>query len=107
MKKLNALFGTAQRPRLRVSVSLKNIYAQVIDDAKGVTLAAASTSDKELKGKNKLRSNVSSAKTIGELVAKRAIAKKIAAVVFDRGGRKYHGKVKAVADAARSAGLKF
>src|SRR5438105_4327634 len=96
--------GTAERPRLAVFTSGKHIYAQLIDDTKGATLAAASTLDKELKGQG---DTVASAKKVGASVAARAKAKKIETVVFDRGGFRYHGKVKALADAAREAGLKF
>ena len=101
------IIGTKERPRLQVSVSLKNVYAQIIDDIRGVTLAAASTVDKELKDKKDLLSNIASAAKIGELIGKRAAAKGIKAVVFDRGKKRYHGKVKAVADSARAAGLSF
>ena len=101
------LSGTAERPRLCVYRSLTNIYAQIIDDEKGITLVSASTLDKEvakeLKGKNKTEQ----ARLVGEIVGKRAIAKKIKAVVFDRGGYLYTGSVQAVADGARSAGLEF
>ena len=101
------LSGTAKRPRLCVYRSLTNIYAQIIDDEKGVTLVSASTLDKEvaeqLKGKNKTEQ----ARLVGEIIGKRAIAKKIKAVVFDRGGYLYTGRVQAVADGARSAGLEF
>lgn len=101
------LSGTAKRPRLCVYRSLTNIYAQIIDDEKGVTLVSASTLDKEvakeLKGKNKTEQ----ARLVGEIVGKRAIAKKIKTVVFDRGGYLYTGRVQAVADGARSAGLEF
>ena len=96
--------GTALRPRLCVYRSLNNIYVQVIDDTKGVTLVEASTLDKEVKTK---ASNIAAATEVGTLVAKRAIEKKIDTVVFDRNGYLYHGKVKALAEAAREAGLKF
>jgi len=101
------LSGTAARPRLAVFRSNNHIYAQVIDDEAQSTLCSASTVDKEL------RSNVSAAATcdaslaVGQLVAKRALAKGIQQVVFDRGGNLYHGRVKALADAAREAGLQF
>ena len=99
--------GTAAKPRLNVYRSLNNIYAQIIDDTQGVTLASASTLDKEvaemIKGKNKTEA----AKVVGEVVAKRAMEKKIEEVVFDRGGYLYTGRVQAVADGARAAGLKF
>lgn len=99
--------GTAERPRLNVFRSLTNIYAQVIDDQKGVTLVAASSLDKELKDQNVTGGNVEGAKLVGALVAKRAIEKGITTVVFDRGGYVYHGRIAALADAAREAGLKF
>lgn len=96
--------GTTTRPRLSVFRSLNNIYAQVIDDEKQVTLVSASTLDKEVKTK---ASNIEAAKEVGALVAKRALENKIDTVVFDRNGYLYHGKVKALAEAAREAGLKF
>ena len=96
--------GTEARPRLCVFRSLNNIYAQLIDDTKGVTIASASTLDKEVKTK---ASNIEAAKEVGTLIAKRAAEKKIETVVFDRNGYLYHGKVKALAEAAREAGLKF
>lgn len=95
--------GTSQRPRLAVFRSLKHIYAQVIDDGAGQTLAAASSNEKD--GTN--GGNLAGAKQIGKLVAERAKAKGVETVVFDRGGYLYHGRVKALADAAREAGLKF
>src|ERR1700754_235813 len=95
------------RPRLSVHRSSKNIYAQVIDDAKGTTLAAASTLDKDLRGSLKTGANIEAAKAVGKLVAERAAARGIKDVVFDRGGYLYHGRVKALADAARESGLKF
>jgi large subunit ribosomal protein L18 len=95
--------GTAERPRLNVYRSNSNIYAQVIDDVAGVTLASASTLDKNLQGGTK----VEQAQKVGEAVAKAALAKKIEVVVFDRGGYLYHGRVQALAQAAREAGLKF
>ena len=97
--------GTATCPRLVVFRSNANIFAQVIDDVKGSTLVSASSIDKELKLEN--GSNVEAAKKVGSLVAKRALEKNITEVVFDRGGYLYHGRVKALADAAREAGLKF
>ena len=97
--------GTAAKPRLNVFRSNKQIYAQVIDDEKGVTLCSASSLDKELNLKN--GSNVAAATEVGTLIAKRALALKIESVVFDRGGYIYHGRVKALAEAARAAGLKF
>ncbi len=101
------VFGTPERPRLSVYGSLNHMYAQIIDDIKGHTLVAASTLDKELRGKYSHGGNVEAAKLVGELIAKRAIQKGIRKVVFDRGGFKYHGRVKALADAAREAGLEF
>ena len=98
------LSGTSERPRLVVFRSNANLYAQVIDDVKCHTLVAASTVEKEL---IKSVSNIDGAKQVGQLVAKRAQAKGIKAVVFDRGGYLYHGKIKALADAAREAGLQF
>jgi large subunit ribosomal protein L18 len=99
--------GTATRPRLAVFRSLKHIYAQVIDDARGHTLAAASTLDPELASQVKDGSKTAEAKVVGALIAKRAQAKGITQVVFDRGGYKYHGRVRALAEAAREAGLEF
>ncbi|MFZ7761198.1 50S ribosomal protein L18 [Bacillus velezensis] len=98
------LSGTAERPRLNVFRSNKHIYAQIIDDVNGVTLASASTLDKDL---NVESTGDSAAAKVGELVAKRASEKGVSDVVFDRGGYLYHGRVKALADAAREAGLKF
>lgn len=102
-----SVFGTADRPRLNVFTSNVGIYAQLIDDRKAVTLISASTVDKELKGKVKNSSNKDAAAKVGELIGKRAAEIKITAVVFDRGGNLYHGRVKALADAAREAGLRF
>ena len=96
--------GTAERPRLAVFRSLKHIYAQVIDDKVGRTLVAASTMEKNAPAKG---CNIGSAKEIGKLVAERAKEQGINSVVFDRGGYRYHGRVKALADAAREAGLEF
>ena len=94
--------------RLQVHRSSKNIYAQIVDDTKGVTLAAASSLDKDLKAKNlKSGKSVATACIIGELIAKRAVKAGIKKVVFDRGGRIYHGKIKALADSAREGGLQF
>lgn len=95
------------RPRLSVFKSNKNIHVQLIDDASGVTIASASTVDKELKGKITSASSIAAATEVGTLVAKRAKDKKVTEIVFDRGGYRYHGRVKALADAARAAGLKF
>ncbi|MFD1738299.1 50S ribosomal protein L18 [Bacillus salitolerans] len=99
------LTGTAERPRLNVFRSNQHIYAQVIDDTNSVTIASASTLDKELSIDS--TSNMDAAKAVGDLVAKRAVEKGITNVVFDRGGYLYHGRVKALADAAREAGLQF
>lgn len=99
--------GTAERPRLNVFRSLNNIYAQVIDDQQGKTLVSASSLDKELKEQNVNGGNAEGAKLVGALVAKRALEKGITTVVFDRGGYLYHGRVAALAQAAREAGLKF
>jgi large subunit ribosomal protein L18 len=95
------------RPRLSVYRSGLHIYVQIIDDVNGNTLAAASTVDKELKGKLKTGANIDAAKAVGKLIAERAVSKGIKEVVFDRGGYIYHGRVKALADAAREAGLAF
>jgi large subunit ribosomal protein L18 len=95
--------GTAERPRLNVYRSLNHIYAQIIDDGKGETILSASS----LASKAKTGGNVAAAKEVGKLVAERAIEKGIKKVVFDRGGYLYHGRVKALADAAREAGLEF
>jgi large subunit ribosomal protein L18 len=100
----NHISGTAVRPRLNVFRSLSNIYAQVIDDINGVTIVAASSQDKEFKNYG---GNVEAAKAIGESIAKRALEKGVKEVVFDRGGYIYHGRVAALAEAAREAGLKF
>lgn len=100
--------GTAERPRLAIFRSLKNISAQIIDDNTGTTLVAASTLTPELKQKlGDKRGNVAASKALGEFVAKRAQEKGIKSVCFDRAGYRYHGRVKAVADAAREAGLGF
>jgi large subunit ribosomal protein L18 len=101
------LAGTAECPRLNVYRSLNQIYAQVIDDAKGHTLASASTLDLELKKKLKGLKKTEQARLVGELVAERAKEQGVRQVVFDRGGYKYHGRVKALAEAARESGLKF
>ena len=99
--------GTAERPRLAVYRSLGHIYAQVIDDLTGKTLVSASSVDGETKKNLKGGGNIAAAKVIGKTVAERAKAKGVVKVVFDRGGYKYHGRVKALADAAREAGLQF
>lgn len=99
--------GTSTHPRLCVFRSLNHIYAQIIDDSKGNTLAAASTLDPEIKTETDSKVKIERAKLVGTLVAKRALGQGIEQVVFDRGGYKYHGRVKALADAAREGGLKF
>jgi large subunit ribosomal protein L18 len=99
--------GTAERPRLSVHFSGKHVYAQVIDDNSGRTLVAASTADRSLLGKDKAAANKTAAEQVGKAIAERLLAKKLERVVFDRGGFLYHGKVKALADAARAGGLKF
>lgn len=99
--------GTAQRPRLSVFRSLSEIYAQVIDDLAGQTIASASTIDHELRGKMKGLKKSEQAKLVGQAVAERAKGKGVKAVVFDRGGFKYSGRVKALADGAREGGLEF
>ncbi len=96
--------GTQARPRLAIFRSVNHIYAQVIDDGQGHTLAAAASTEKDLKGKG---GNIEGAKLIGKAVAERAKEKGINKIVFDRGGYLYHGRVKALADAAREAGLEF
>lgn len=98
--------GTSERPRLTVFKSLKHIYAQIVDDSTGRTLAYASTLSKELKGKDE-GDKKADAKRVGSLIAEKAKAAKVEQVVFDRNGFPYHGRVAAVADAAREAGLKF
>lgn len=100
------LSGTPERPRLTVYKSNANIYAQIIDDVNGHTLVSASTLDKSF-AEDKVGSNVESAKKVGKLVAKRALDKGIEEVVYDRSGYIYHGKIKALAEAAREAGLRF
>lgn len=99
--------GTSERPRLCVYRSLSQIYAQIIDDVKGVTLCSASTLDPEVKGQISGKTKTEQAKLVGEIIAKRALDKKITEVVFDRGGYIYIGRVQALADSAREAGLKF
>ena len=99
--------GTAERPRLNVFRSLNNIYAQIVSDENGKTLVAASTIDKEVKEAVKAGGNTAAATEVGKLIAQRAKKKKIKQVVFDRGGYQYHGRVKALADAAREGGLEF
>ena len=99
--------GTKERPRMSVCFSQQNIHVQFIDDTSGVTLASASTLNKSLPNRDKLSANVASAKTIGAKAAEAAQSKGIKQVVFDRGTARFHGKVKALADAAREAGLQF
>ena len=99
--------AAGNRVRLSVFRSGKHIYAQVIDDRKGLTLASASSLEKDMRGSLKTGANIDAAKAVGKLVAERAAAKGVTAVVFDRGGYLFHGRVKALADAAREGGLKF
>jgi large subunit ribosomal protein L18 len=99
--------GTQDRPRLCIVRSLKHIYAQVVDDTQGSTLAAAATTEKEVKSQVKHGGNKDAAAAVGRTVAKRAIAAGVQNVAFDRGSNKYHGRIAALADAAREAGLKF
>jgi large subunit ribosomal protein L18 len=99
--------GTKDRPRMSVCFTNQNIHVHFIDDTAGVTLAAASTTSKATPDREKLAANAASAKALGLLAAQAALGKGIKTVVFDRGGARYHGKVKALADAAREAGLKF
>jgi large subunit ribosomal protein L18 len=99
--------GTSERPRLSVYRSLQHVYAQVIDDSRGVTLAAASTLEPELRGQMDGNNKSAEAGLVGQLIAKRAKELGIEQVVFDRGGYQYHGRVKALAEAARAAGLSF
>jgi large subunit ribosomal protein L18 len=101
------IFGTPEKPRLAVFRSLNHIYAQLIDDTRGHTLASASTNEAELKKSLSSTSDMEAAKAVGERIAARARDLGITAAVFDRGGHMYHGKVKALADAAREAGLKL
>lgn len=103
----NKISGTAQKPRLAVFRSNKHIYAQIIDDTVGNTIVSASTMEADIKGKLSKTSDVEAAKVVGAEVAKKAIAKGIDTVVFDRGGYIYQGKVMALAEAAREAGLQF
>ena len=99
--------GTAERPRLNVYRSLNNIYVQVVDDLQGATLVYANSAEGGEKGQKRTGGNVAAAKEVGKVIAERAKAKGIKKVVFDRGGYLYHGRVKALADAAREAGLDF
>ena len=101
------VYGTVSRPRLNVYRSLTNIYAQLIDDSAGRTLLSASSLDKEVAGTLKTGGNLAAAAAVGRLVAERALKANLTAVVFDRGGYRYHGRIKALADACRERGLKF
>ena len=103
----NKVNGTQQQPRLAVFRSNKHIYAQLINDTAGVTIAAASTMEADIASKLENTANIQAASAVGEAIAKKAIDKGVTEVVFDRGGYVYHGKVQALADAAREAGLKF
>lgn len=99
--------GTPERPRMSVKFTGQHIYVQFVDDAAGVTLAATSTRSKDVRGQVPAKANVDTAKKIGTLAAQAAVAKGLKKVVFDRSGARYHGKVKALADAAREGGLEF
>ena len=99
--------GTSIRPRLCVYRSSKYVYVQIVDDSKGITLVAASTAEKDIRGDNKQAGNIQASKLVGKAIAERARAKGIESVVFDRGGYIYHGRLKALAEAARESGLKF
>jgi large subunit ribosomal protein L18 len=99
--------GTAERPRLSVFFSGRHVYAQIIEDAAGRTLASVNTTEKNFREDNSTRANKQTAEKVGSLLAERAKDKQIQRVVFDRGGAQYHGKVKALADAARAGGLDF
>ena len=101
------IFGTSERPRLNVFRSRSHIYAQIIDARRGHTLAAASTLDADLRASLTSTGGVAAAKAVGKLLAERAKAVKVAAVVFDRGGRLYHGRIRALAEASREGGLQF
>lgn len=103
----NKITGTPERPRLNIYRSAKHIYAQVIDDATGITLVSASTADKEIKDKVAELTKSDAAKLVGQTVGERAKVKGINTVVFDRGGYLYHGRIKLLADGARESGLKF
>ena len=101
------IIGTSERPRLNVFRSLRHIYAQIIDDAAGHTIVSASTIDEELRGQCEVLAKSEAAKIVGRAVAERALAHGVTRVVFDRGGYKYHGRVKVLAEAAREVGLDF
>lgn len=99
--------GTPERPRLSVFRSLNHIYAQIINDVSGTTIATASTAEKTLREKNPYGGNIEAAKVVGQAIAEKAKAAGVSQVVFDRGGHIYHGRIKALAEAAREAGLEF
>lgn len=101
------VYGTPDRPRMNVFRSNAHLYAQVIDDTTGKTLVSASTLDKEIKGKLKSGANLAAAVAVGQLVAERALQANLKSVVFDRGGYRFHGRIKALAEASREKGLKF
>ncbi len=101
------VYGSTERPRLTVFRSLKHIYAQIIDDQRGVTLCEASTKSKDLRTTVKKTGDIAAAKVVGAELAKRALANQVVKVAFDRNGYKFHGRVKGLADAAREAGLQF
>ena len=101
------MIGTVERPRLSVFRSAKHIYSQIIDDSQGITLVTASTTEKEIREQQKFENKIAAAAYIGQLLAERASQKGIKSVVFDRNGFLYHGRVKAVSDGARKAGLDF
>jgi large subunit ribosomal protein L18 len=103
----SGIFGSTERPRLSVFRSDKHIYAQVIDDYAGKTLVAASSVQKDVRGEMKNGGNIKAAVAVGKAIAEKAKSAGITMVAFDRGGRKYHGRIKALADSARKAGLKF
>jgi large subunit ribosomal protein L18 len=103
----NGLFGTTERPRLTVFRSSKHIYAQIINDTDGKTLAAVGSTHDEVLGEMKNGGNIAAAKLVGKAIAEKAKAAGVTAVAFDRNGRMYHGRIKALADAAREGGLKF
>lgn len=103
----NKIIGTTEKPRLNVRRSLKNLFVQIVDDSKGLTLMSASTADKDFKEHCSYGGNVKSATMLGDEVAKKAKEKNISKVVFDRGGYDFHGRIKAFAQAARKGGLEF
>lgn len=107
LRSRHRMVGVAERPRLSVFRSLDHTYAQIVDDRRGVTLAAASTLDTAIRSELEKLNKTESGKRVGKLIAERALAQGIKRVVFDRGGYLYHGRVKAVADAAREGGLEF